>query len=62
MFTKQHYEAVASSLNNAYKSIKGVEGDTFWLVFNKLTDMFVKDNPNFDKEKFGDKVIKTVNK
>ena len=65
MFTRQHYEAVAAVLAQDYDSETGDNGldpnaeaecDTYARgvhdVVDLLTDLFRKDNPNFDSYRF----------
>lgn len=59
MFTKKHYEAIAkiikgntttgTGLISSYGLLPWMNRDSF--VY-ELADYFLKDNPNFDREKF----------
>jgi hypothetical protein len=52
-FKKRQYEMIVKALAEANK-IDQMEGphDTWELILTVLSDMFEKDNPRFDKDKF----------
>ena len=58
MFTKQHYEKVANTFHEAFKylfreaSDKDVEVPVAIDILNTFTDMFKRDNDNFNKTQF----------
>lgn len=57
MFSKRHYEAFASMMKRNHPGIPTPSGDrAAWVVWLKLrndtAEMFAKDSPSFDREKF----------
>ena len=54
MFTKQHYEAIAKIIRDNTTVVIAIDASIIFrdsLVY-ELADYFLKDNPNFDREKF----------
>jgi len=50
MFTKQHYEKIAEILASEQGS--SMVNVIVYNITSKLAEMFMEDNPNFDREKF----------
>ena len=50
MFIKQHYEKIAEILASEQGS--SMVNVIVYNITSKLAEMFMEDNPNFDREKF----------
>jgi len=52
MFTKQHYEQVAQVIKNTRDKYAGLAPIIQDELAIKLADVFEKDNPRFDRDRF----------
>ena len=52
LFSKRHYTAVAAILYGAYLDTTDVDNFCFDTLVNRLSFLFMSDNPNFDQQRF----------
>lgn len=53
MFTQKHYQKIAETLSNCVEKYHGeIMYSTWRMIIRELEDMFTKDNPKFDVQKF----------
>lgn len=56
LFTKKHYEAIAELLHDSIE--KGDIADNPSVTTDELADFFAKDNANFNKDRFHERVVR----
>lgn len=49
-FQRRHYQAIADAINRSAQL--GEDGEVDLVVLTILADLFKRDNPNFNKDKF----------
>jgi hypothetical protein len=52
-FQKRHYIVMATQINELYGDASNAEMKSILMIMaNAMSDMFQRDNPNFNREKF----------